>query len=383
MNVEKILAKLVSFPILGGESNLSILKWIESYLKDLGITSFRVYNKDGNKASLHCRIGPPVDGGIILSGHTDVVPVAGQDWDTDPFILTEIGDKLYGRGSCDMKAFLACVMTTAPMMLKSDLIKPIYFAFSYDEEIGCLGAPDLIKEIAMHYDENPAYAWVGEPSMLIPIVGQKGICVQETILNGSAGHSSRVRQEVSAIHEASRLVIWLEEKMNQLANQSSDSRFNPPHTSIHVGTLHGGIAPNIISDQCSFKWDIRCIPKDSIPQILEEFEVHCRVREAQLKNIYPDFAIQTINDHPEVPALDTRTDQEIAQLIKELTGEDKFDTVSYAAEAGQFEAGGFPSIICGPGDIAQAHRANEYVSKAQLYRCIELIKKLVLKFSLK
>ena len=383
MNVEKILAKLVSFPILGGESNLSILKWIESYLKDLGITSFRVYNKDGNKASLHCRIGPPVDGGIILSGHTDVVPVAGQDWDTDPFILTEIGDKLYGRGSCDMKGFLACVMTTAPVMLKSDLIKPIYFAFSYDEEIGCLGAPDLIKEIALHYDENPAYAWVGEPSMLIPIVGQKGICVQETILNGSAGHSSRVRQEVSAIHEASRLVIWLEEKMNQLANQSSDSRFNPPHTSIHVGTLHGGIAPNIISDQCSFKWDIRCIPKDSIPQILEEFEVHCRVREAQLKNIYPDFAIQTINDHPEVPALDTRTDQEIAQLIKELTGEDKFDTVSYAAEAGQFEAGGFPSIICGPGDIAQAHRANEYVSKAQLYRCIELIKKLVLKFSLK
>ena len=383
MNVEKILAKLVSFPILGGESNLSLLKWIESYLKDLGITSFRVYNKDGNKASLHCRIGPPVDGGIILSGHTDVVPVAGQDWDTDPFILTEIGDKLYGRGSCDMKGFLACVMTTAPVMLKSDLIKPIYFAFSYDEEIGCLGAPDLIKEIALHYDENPAYAWVGEPSMLIPIVGQKGICVQETILNGSAGHSSRVRQEVSAIHEASRLVIWLEEKMNQLANQSSDSRFNPPHTSIHVGTLHGGIAPNIISDQCSFKWDIRCIPKDSIPQILEEFEVHCRVREAQLKNIYPDFAIQTINDHPEVPALDTRTDQEIAQLIKELTGEDKFDTVSYAAEAGQFEAGGFPSIICGPGDIAQAHRANEYVSKAQLYRCIELIKKLVLKFSLK
>ena len=381
MNVEQILAKLVSFPVLGGESNLSILLWIESYLTELGITSFRVYNEEGNKSSLHCRIGPAVDGGIILSGHTDVVPVAGQNWDTDPFVLTEIGDKLYGRGSCDMKAFLACIMTSAPMMVNADLKKPIYFAFSYDEEIGCLGAPDLIEAIALHYDEKPAYAWIGEPSMLIPIVGQKGICVQETIVNGSAGHSSRIRQEVSAIHEASRLIIWLEEKMNQLADQSSDTRFNPPHTSIHVGTLHGGIAPNVIADRCSFKWDIRCIPRDSIPQILEAFEAHSRSRENELRTIFPDFAIETINDHPEVPALDTKEDQEIAQLIKELTEADHFDTVSYAAEAGQFEEGGFPSIICGPGDIAQAHRANEFVSKAQLKRGVELIEKLILKFS--
>ena len=158
---------------MGVESNLSILKWIESYLSALGISSFRVYNKKGNKASLHCRIGPGVDGGIILSGHTDVVPVAGQDWDTDPFTLTEKQDKLYGRGSCDMKAFLACMLTTAPMMLKAGLNKPIYFAFSYDEEIGCLGAPDLINRISTHYEENPAHAWIGEPSMLIPIIGQK------------------------------------------------------------------------------------------------------------------------------------------------------------------------------------------------------------------
>ena len=381
MNVEQILAKLVSFPVLGGESNLSILSWIESYLTELGITSFRVYNEEGNKSSLHCRIGPAVDGGIILSGHTDVVPVAGQNWDTDPFVLTEIGDKLYGRGSCDMKAFLACVMTAAPMMVNADLKKPIYFAFSYDEEIGCLGAPDLIEAISSHYDEKPAYAWIGEPSMLIPIVGQKGICVQETIVNGSAGHSSRIRQEISAIHEASRLIIWLEEKMNQLADQSSDDRFDPPHTSIHVGTLHGGIAPNVIADRCSFKWDIRCIPQDSIPQILEAFDAHCRTRERELRTIFTDFVIETINDHPEVPALDTKEDQEIAQLIKELTEADQFDTVSYAAEAGQFEKGGFPSIICGPGDIAQAHRANEFVSKTQLKRGVELIQKLILKFS--
>jgi len=272
-------------------------------------------------------------------------------------------------------------MTSAPMMVNADLKKPIYFAFSYDEEIGCLGAPDLIEAIALHYDEKPAYAWIGEPSMLIPILGQKGICVQETIVNGSAGHSSRIRQEVSAIHEASRLIIWLEEKMNQLADQSSDARFDPPHTSIHIGTLHGGIAPNVIADRCSFKWDIRCIPQDSIPEILEAFDVYCRTRETELRTIFPDFVIKTINDHPEVPALDTKEDQQIAQLIKELAEVNQFDTVSYAAEAGQFEEGGFPSIICGPGDIAQAHRANEFVSKAQLKRGVELIQRLVLKFS--
>ncbi|NQW28460.1 MAG: acetylornithine deacetylase [Flammeovirgaceae bacterium] len=381
MNVEQILAKLVSFPILGGEPNLAIIEWLEEYLANLGITTHRVYNAEKTKSSLHCRIGPAVDGGIILSGHTDVVPVAGQNWNTDPFILTPIGDKLYGRGSCDMKAFLACFLSVAPTMIKTNLKKPIYFALSYDEEIGCIGAPDLIAAISKHYDERPAYAWIGEPSMLMPIVGQKGICVQQTIVNGSAGHSSRIRQEVSAIHEAAKLVLWLENKMNELAKESIDDRFHPPHSSIHVGTFNGGIAPNVIADRCSFKWDIRCIPKDSIPEILAEFEAHCRIREAVLRDLFPAFKIETINDHPEVPALDTKEDAEITLLIKELTGSSILDTVAYAAEAGQFEFGGFPAIICGPGDIAQAHRANEFVAKDQLHHGVVLIERLVQKFS--
>ena len=174
MNVEEILAKLVSFPILGGQSNLSILNWIKEYLESYGVQVHLVPNKEGNKASLHCRIGPSVDGGVILSGHMDVVPVEGQEWTTDPFILTDRGDgKLYGRGSSDMKGFLACCLAALPEMVKAELKKPLYFAFTYDEEIGCLAAPELAKTLKNHYDETPKYAIIGEPSMMEPIIGTK------------------------------------------------------------------------------------------------------------------------------------------------------------------------------------------------------------------
>lgn len=381
--VEELLTKLVSFPVLGGESNLSIIHWIRDYLNELGVETHMVPNEEGTKASLHCRIGPEVDGGIILSGHTDVVPVAGQDWDTDPFVLTDGGDgKLYGRGSCDMKAFVACCLATAPQMIAADLKKPIYFAFSYDEEIGCLAAPELVAAISAHYEEKPAYAIIGEPSMLEPIVGQKGICIFETTVNGSAGHSSRIRQEVSAIHESARLVLWLENKMNELVNRGHiDERFHPPHTSIHCGTFKGGIAPNVIADHCVFHWDVRTIPMDSADEIFAEFEAHCRERETELRKVYPGFEIKTVKHHPVVPHLDTAEDADIVTIIKELSQNNRLDTVAYAAEAGQFAEGGYPSVICGPGDIAQAHRANEFVSKEQLAGGVKMLERLILKFS--
>ncbi|MEO0900619.1 MAG: M20/M25/M40 family metallo-hydrolase, partial [Bacteroidota bacterium] len=245
MTVEKHLEKLVSFPVLGGESNMSIILWIKEYIESFGIETYLVPNEEGNKASLHCRIGPAVDGGVILSGHSDVVPVEGQEWTTDPFILTDKGDgKLYGRGSCDMKGFIACCLAALPQMVQADLKKPIYFAFSYDEEIGCLAAPELARAINEHYTETPKYAIIGEPSMMEPIVGQKGIYILETYVNGSAGHSSRIKQEVSAIHESMRLILWLESKMNQLiSDKQLDERFHPPHSTIHIGLVNGGIAP--------------------------------------------------------------------------------------------------------------------------------------------
>ena len=378
-NVEKLLAKLVSFPVLGGQSNLSILDWIKEYIESYGVEPQLVPNEDQTKASLHCRIGPAVDGGVILSGHMDVVPVEGQDWTTDPFLLTDKGDgKLYGRGSCDMKGFLACCLAALPKMVEADLKKPIYFAFSYDEEIGCLAAPELAQHINTHYSETPKYAIIGEPSMMEPIIGQKGIYIMETYVNGSAGHSSRIKQEVSAIHEAMRLILWLEQKMDGLIKAKRlDDRFHPPHSTIHIGLVEGGIAPNVIADKAKFYWDLRTIPKDNMDDIIAEFEAYCRERETELRNIYPGFSIENVENHPPVPHLDTQIDDEVVELIKRLSGNSEWTTVSYAAEAGQFANEGFQSAICGPGSIAQAHRANEFISKDQLAQGEEMMYRLI------
>jgi acetylornithine deacetylase len=379
MNVEEVLEKLVSFPVLGGQSNLSILNWIKGVLESHGVRVHLVPNEEGNKASLHCRIGPAVDGGVILSGHMDVVPVDGQEWTTDPFILSDKGDgKLYGRGSCDMKGFLACCLAALPDMVKADLKKPIYFAFSYDEEVGCLAAPELARAIRTHYTETPKYALIGEPSLMEPIVGQKGIYIMETYVNGSAGHSSRIKQEVSAIHEAMRLILWLENKMDQLiADGRLDERFHPPHSSIHIGLVKGGIAPNVIADKAHFYWDLRTIPMDDIQRIVTDFETYCRQREQELRTVFPDFAIKNVEHHPVVPHLDTNADDDIVDLIKRISGNSKLDTVSYAAEAGQFAEEGFQSAICGPGSIAQAHRADEFIAKEQLEKGMEMMNKLI------
>ena len=379
MTAQEILTKLVSFPVLGGESNLSILSWIKEYIEDFGIQTYLVPNEEGNKASLHCRIGPAVADGVILSEHMDVVPVEGQDWATDPFVITDKGDgKLYGRGSCDMKGFLACCLAVLPEMVKVELKQPIYFAFSYDEEIGCLAAPELIEHIKETYTESIKYAIIGEPSMMQPIVGQKGICVIKTSVNGSAGHSSRIRQEVSAIHESARLILWIDSKMNALVEAGRiDDRFSPPHTSLHIGQINAGIAPNVIADKSVFKWDIRVIPQDDAVEILEEFDAYCRERENILRKTFPGFKIENEQFHPPVPSLDTAEPDSIVSFVRSLTQVQELGTVAYAAEAGQFSNGGFQSVICGPGSIAQAHRANEFIEKDQLEKGVKMIQKLI------
>lgn len=380
MTATEILKQLVSFSVLGGEPNDSIADWIEDYLTSHEVVFKNVHNDERTKRSIHCRIGPDASGGIILSGHMDVVPVAGQDWSTDPFVLTDKQDgKLYARGSCDMKGFIACCLAALPDMLKADLATPIYFAFSYDEEIGCLAGDALAADIRDHYDHPPKFAIIGEPSMMQPIVGQKGIVIFKTSVNGSAGHSSRIRQEVSAIHESARLITWLENKMYQLIESSGlDERFDPPHTSIHIGVFdHSGIAPNVISDHASFFWDVRVIPRDSSKEILNDFRAYCDELIAEKKNIFPNFNIETSYAHPDVPPLDTPDHLSIVPWIKQMADRPDVGTVSYAAEAGQFSLAGFETVICGPGDIAQAHRANEFVSKDQLLLCAAMLDRII------
>ncbi|GAB1856012.1 acetylornithine deacetylase [Flavobacteriaceae bacterium MHTCC 0001] len=383
MTTEAILSKLVAFPVLGGESNLSIIHWIKDYVEGFGINCTLVPNKEGTKASLHCRIGPSVDGGIILSGHTDVVPVKGQDWNTDPFTLTDKGDgKFYGRGTCDMKGFLACCLGVLPELVKANLKKPIYFAFSYDEEIGCLSAPELIQHLKNHYPEIPKYAIIGEPSLLQPIIGHKGICLYTTKVNGSAGHSSRIKQEVSAIHEAARLVLWLEDKMNALINSGKiDNRFTPPHSSLHTGIIHGGIAPNVIADKAYFSWDARMIPSDNLEEIVTAFKQHCKKRMQELQPIFNNFKIETEAIHPPVVPFNSSADSDVVKLMAKINPNTNTGTVAYASEAGQYNVAGLQSIICGPGSIQQAHRANEFISKIELLNYNNLLKKLIEVFS--
>jgi len=363
----EILADLVSFPVLGGESNLTILSYIEKYLDQYDVPYVRVPNEDGTKASLFARIGPSVDGGVVLSGHMDVVPVAGQAWDTDPFILTQIGDKLYARGACDMKGFLACCLALIPEWVALNLQKPLYLAFSYDEEVGCLAAPALVKALLEYYPEKPAYAIIGEPTRMQPMIGQKGICVLETTVHGSAGHSSRIRQEVSAIHVAAKLITWLENKMNALVEAGHlDDRFTPPHSSLHVGMVQGGIAPNVIADQCRFQWDVRTIPQNKLADILADFAAHCALVEKELQVRFPGACIVTTEHHPPVPPLDTPADAPIVAFVQAAAPIQALGTVAYAAEAGQFAEAGIPAMLCGPGDIAQAHRPNEFIAWEQL-----------------
>ncbi|WP_272151485.1 acetylornithine deacetylase [Tenacibaculum aiptasiae] len=382
MTTKEILAKLVSFDVLSKQNNLSIANWISNYINQYGVETVYVYNEEKTQASLHCRIGPAVDGGIILSGHTDVVPVKGQPWNTNPFELIEKEGNLYGRGACDMKGYIACFLSVLPQMVKANLSIPIYFAISYDEEIGCLRAPELAEHIKSYYTEKPKYAIIGEPSMMQPIVGQKGILYVETKVNGSQGHSSRIEKEVSAIHESTRLILWLENKMKELSKQSRNESFLPPHSTMHVGQIKGGIATNVVAGNTTFQWDVRSIPEDSIMDIVNDYQEYCNELQKEKRKLFPEFKIENTLLHPPVPGLQTSEEASIVKLIAEVTGNTKPSYVAYATEAGQFAEAGFESIICGPGSIEQAHRANEFVSIEQLNLGVQMIENIIKKISL-
>ncbi len=375
---KNILSDLVSFPVFGGESNRSILKYIKGYLQTFELDCEEVPNEDGTKASLLCRIGPPTDGGIVLSGHMDVVPVEGQDWHSNPFELSERDGKLYGRGTCDMKGFLACCLAAIPKMMDLPLIRPIYLAFTYDEEVGCLAGPALIEALQQRFTERPRYVIVGEPSLLQPAIGHKGICFFTTEVTGSAGHSSRVRQDVSAIHVAAQLITWLEARMDRLIEEGRlDQRFDPPHSSLHVGRIEGGIAPNVIADRCTLYWDIRNLPKDDLPALIDEFRQYCDQLENELKQRFEGTRIRTIEGHPPVPAFDNQPAAPVVQFVQKLLGPREATTVAFASEAGQFMGAGYDTVICGPGSIAQAHRANEFISLDQFAAGLSFVERIV------
>ncbi|MEC9483636.1 MAG: acetylornithine deacetylase, partial [Halomonas sp.] len=298
-------------------------------------------------------------------------------WTSDPFSLTEGDDgRLYGRGSCDMKGFIACALAQLPAWVELDLERPIYLAFSYDEEVGCLGAPRMIERLLADHP-RPAAVIVGEPTLMAPVVAQKGITNLRTTVTGREAHSSQVNQGVSAIHVAARLVTRIEDIMAELRDEGRiDEAFNVAHSSLHVGRIQGGTAINIMARECHFDWEIRHLPQDGFDAVFQRFETFARELESELRSRASQVSIRTEHLTETVPALADRDNAEALALCHRLLGERPSEAVAYATEAGQFQHAGLPTVICGPGSIAQAHQPDEYIEIAQLDACSDFMHRL-------
>ncbi len=373
-----LLERLVAFDTTSSESNLALIEFVEDYLAGFGVESERVMSPCGHKANLIARIGPDAPGGVMLSGHTDVVPVTGQPWSSDPFTLRDGGDgRLYGRGTCDMKGFIACALAMVSEWSRAALEQPIYFGFSYDEEIGCVGAPDLIRRFHTHYSTT-AHVIVGEPTRMQPVVAQKGATNLRTTVTGVEAHSSQVNQGTSAIHVAARLVTFIEDTMPALADEGRvDDAFNVPHTSLHVGKIHGGTAINIMARECQFEWEIRHLPTDTFDEVYARYQAFCEQITTELAANGKQVKIVTTPLNVTVPGLADRDNEHILRLANDHLPQGCCQqAVAYATEAGQFQQAGLQAIILGPGSIAQAHQPDEYIDKSELEACVAFMRRL-------
>ena len=368
------LATLVGFPTVSRDSNLALIEYVESLLAAQGVPCERIASDDGRKANLLARIGPAVPGGVVLSGHTDVVPVAGQDWHSDPFVLTPgEQDRLHGRGTCDMKGFIACALAMVPVWAQAGLQRPIYLALSYDEEVGCLGAPRMIERLLSGHP-RPSAVIVGEPTLMQPVVAHKGSTNLRTTVTGKAAHSSQIDQGVSAIHLAARLVTAIEDVMADLrAEGRLDEAFNIAHSTLHVGRIQGGIAINVMAPECHFDWEIRHLPSDQFEPLLARVEARAEALVAEFGKGLAEVSVHTERLTATVPPLAHRDNGAALSLCQRLLGERPTEQVAYATEAGQFQQAGLPVVICGPGSIRQAHQPDEFITRAQLEACMAFL----------
>ena len=373
----EMIEKLVGFPTVSRDSNLDLIEFVRDYLAGYGVESHVVPNAEGTKGNLYATVGPEVEGGVVLSGHTDVVPVDGQPWDTDPFILIERDGRLYGRGTCDMKSFSACGLALVPEMVSAGLKRPIHFALSYDEEVGCLGAPSMIADLVERLPA-PRAVIVGEPTDMRLVNAHKGIDGFETVVTGHEAHSSQTHRGVSAVMVAARLIHFIDAMARECANRPKiDSGFVPPYTTIHVGTVKGGTAANIISRECRFVWDLRSMPDDVPRTYLERFETYCRDEVLPEMRLVASEADIVTTQHFRTPELRADPGSAADELVRALTGDNDTGVASYGTEAGQFQEAGFSTIICGPGSIDQAHQPNEFIERSQVDLCMATLRRLI------
>ncbi|NCO20770.1 MAG: acetylornithine deacetylase, partial [Rhodobacterales bacterium] len=343
-----------------------LVAWVEAYLDGYGISATRVYDPTGRKAALYANVGPEVEGGVVLSGHTDVVPVDGQAWDTDPWVVTERGSRLYGRGTCDMKGFDALALSAVPLALERGVKRPLQIALSYDEEVGCVGAPPMIDEMVKHLPRAAA-AIIGEPSMMKAVSAHKGGIGFHTHLRGFEVHSSLIHTGVSAIMFGAKLIEWANQ--TNAANAAATpgalaGAFVPPYTTLHVGQISGGTAHNITAKDCRFGMDFRVVPGESMADWKRRFLDKVAQIEAEMQAINPDTGID-VTPYFTVTPLAPEENGVAEGLARAITGDNGRHVVSYGTEAGQFQERGYSAVVCGPGDIAQAHQPNEYIEKAQ------------------
>jgi acetylornithine deacetylase len=372
-----ILADLIGFPTVSADGNLELIAYAQSRLDAIGGSTQMTVSPCGRKANLFATIGPDAPGGVVLSGHTDVVPAEGQDWSSDPFEAVEAEGRIHGRGACDMKGFIACALAMAPRFADAALARPLHLALTYDEEVGCLGAPVLIDAIR-EAGVRPAACIVGEPTEMRVVEGHKGMCEYTTRLHGLAGHGSDPGAGVSAVEYALRYgarLLALREALR--ARAPPGSRFAPPETTLQIGRLAGGSSHNVIAEQAELDWELRpVVPEDRDFVLAEMARFADEELLPEMRAVHPGAAIET-ETVGDVTGLAPMPDSEAVRLAAALTGGNETALVAFGTEAGLFQAAGIPTVVCGPGSIHQAHKADEYVELAQLRLCLGMIERLI------
>ncbi len=371
------LEKLIAFPTVSRDSNLDLIGYVQGVLKNLGVASTLVHNAEGTKANLWATIGPSDVAGVALSAHTDVVPVIGQNWSSDPFLLEKRHGNLYGRGSADMKGFIACCLAMAESAVTRTLKTPIHFAFSYDEEIGCIGVRrllDMLKTLPI----RPRFCIVGEPTMLQVVTAHKGKLGYRVTAHGLEAHSSLAPIGVNAIYMVCDLIAEIRNMQNDLAlHGARDGDYEVAYTTLHVGKIVGGVAMNIVPNDASFDFEIRYLPQDDGLVIASRIKVSAENVAAKFRNVYPDARF-SFADLQSYPALDTPVDSEVVNFVRALTGGNSTGKITFGTEGGLFQKElGIPAVVCGPGNIAVAHKPDEYVSEVQMALCDEMMVRLV------
>ncbi|WP_299404018.1 acetylornithine deacetylase [uncultured Roseobacter sp.] len=374
----ELMRQLVSFPTVSRDTNLPLIDWVDDYFSSHGITSHRYNHPDEPKAALFAHVGPWEEGAIVLSGHTDVVPVDGQPWDSDPFDLVERDDKYFGRGTCDMKGFDALAIWAMVEAHHAGIKRPLQIALSFDEEIGCVGAPPMIAAMQPVLPKGSAVI-VGEPSSMRVVAGHKGGTGFNTHVRGFEVHSSLLDRGVNAIMYGAKLIEWANEMNAQ--NQSATpgamaAMFDPAYTTVHVGMIEGGTAHNITAKDCYFAVDFRVVPGERKSDWEARYRARVAEVEALMQAVVPETKIE-ISPRFDVPGLQPEVEGEAESLVRMLTGDNASHVVSYGTEAGQFQEAGYSAVICGPGDIAQAHQPNEFISVAEFNAGHSFMQKLV------